>query len=131
MLKVRKEGNVKGGVIFFDFDFFAEKIHYNGHVKVGFGPLVKKFDFNDYYSVSKEQMRSDNKFAGQEIKAGEAKITVISLYPDKGWGTAHFEADDFDGLATIDISKEYIDIISINGKVDFMGMSLKVNAVRE
>jgi len=129
-LKIRKDGSVKSGTINFDFNPDSELIRYNGHVKVGMGPLTKKFDFDDDYKVSKEQMRCDNKFPGQEIIAGECRIKVISLYPDKGWGTAEFNADDFEGVANIDISKEYIDIIMINGKVDFMGLTLKVNAVR-
>jgi hypothetical protein len=131
MLKVRKDGAVKGGDIYFDYDPTSEKIHYFGHVKVGLGPLVKKFSFNDYYSVSKDMMASASKYAGQKIDAGDCVIEVVSVYPDKGWGTAHFKAEDFEGIANIDISKEFIDIIMINGKVEFQGLDLKVSASRQ
>jgi hypothetical protein len=131
MLKIRKDGAVKGGDIHFDYDPVSEKIHYFGFVKVGFGPLVKKFSFDDHYPAPKELMASATKYAGQKIVAGDCIIDVVSVYPEQGWGTAHFKADDFEGIANIDISKEYIDIIMINGKVEFQGLDLKVNATRQ
>ena len=127
-LIIKKNNPIDGGEANLVYDPNSEQLHYHGWVRVKIGPFKKKFPFNGNEQVAKEMMRSDSLFVGKEIQVKDVKITVVSVH-DK-FATVSFDSDDFDGVAELDITGEYLDVITVKAEGKFQGMKLRVEAYR-
>jgi hypothetical protein len=126
MLKVRKNGVIKGGDIYLDYNPENELLHYSGHIKVGFGPVNKKFEVNDFYHIQKDLMRSDSIFSGKKISEEGVILTVLTVHDD--YAVISFDSDDIDGILTVSRKDEYISATSLNAEGKYRGYNIKVDA---
>ena len=126
MLKVRKNGVIKGGDIYLEYNPDNELLHYFGHVKVGFGPVTKKFQTDDFYRIEKESMRSDSIHVGKKISEDGVILTIVTVHDD--YAVISFDSDDIDGILTVSRKDEYISAIALNAEGKYRGYNIKVDA---
>jgi hypothetical protein len=127
-LIIKKNNPIDGGEANLVYDPNSEQLHYHGWVKLKIGPFKKKFPFNGNETVTKDLMRSDSLFEGKEIQVKDVKITVVSIHYN--FATVSFDSDDFDGVAELDTTGEYLDVITVKAEGKFQGIKLRVEAYR-
>lgn len=128
VLKVEKNPPIQSGKISLNYTPDDEKFTYDGHVKVKIGFISKNIPFSEVISIPRDIMRSSALTVGSVIEFKGVKVEVISN--DGSTALVNFEEEDVKGKANLDVTGEYIDVISINAKASVQGFMLKIAAHR-
>jgi hypothetical protein len=126
MLRVKKNGLIKGGEINLVYDADNENFAWYGYVKVGVGPIIKKVTFNDDYSIPRDMMRSDSLFVGKRVERSGVILECVSVH-DK-YAMLTFDSEDVDGVLTVSREKMYLEVTAINASGKYQGQNLKLEA---
>lgn len=127
-LVIKKNLPIKSGDIYFVLEADKNCVHLHGNARFQVGPFTKKFNFNQHEDMPKEYMLSSFYELGKEFEVKGTKIKVESVLPTHV--VVSFDAEDFDGVAEVDITKELIDVITVNATGKYQGMKLRVDAYR-
>lgn len=126
MLRVKKNGLIKGGEINLVYDPDNENFAWFGYVKVGVGPIIKKITFNDDYSIPRDMMRSDTLYVGKKVERNGVVVECVSAH--EKYAMLTFDSEDVDGILAVNREKMYLEVTVINASGKYQGQNLKLDA---
>ena len=126
---ILKNGLIRGGQVSYELDPATGLISYSGFVYVGVGFFSKKVDVNPSgkpFQVKTEELLSANVKPGYKVPVGNVFFLVDTVTGSVASVEAHVTGQPIDGVGTLDVSGQYVALLSLDAKAKVYGMSLTI-----
>jgi hypothetical protein len=130
--KIEKDGMVKGGSVELDVDYEYGIVKYKAAIKAGIAFFTKTYEAEGEYLCDTDLLESKHYDETQETNdVKNIRFTVMKVNGPESQVSVEFLDQNIKGVAFVNISGKYADIISLDAQAAVSGfvLSLKLRRV--